>query len=533
MTGATLRDFHQPGRSPAYATGAMAATSHPLATATALDVLRRGGNAVDATIAAVAVLGVVEPHMTGIGGDCFAILSDKDGKLTGLNGSGRAPMAASLDRLLEEGVTEIGPDSVHAVTVPGAVAAWQKLLTEHGTWSLADALAPAIAYAEDGFPVTPRVGADWAGEASRLARDKGAAKHFLVDGAAPTVGSVHRLPALAETLRRIAEEGPKGFYEGPVAEEIVATLAARGGWMRLDDLAAIEPTAEVPITSDYRGYTVAELPPNGQGLTALILLNILQHFDLDDLDPLGPERFHLEMEAARIAYACRDAYIADPAAMTETVEALLAPRYSERLADTIDPGRRGERPAASDLVPDADTVYLTVVDRDRRAISLINSVYHGFGSGIVTEKSGIALQNRGACFVVEKGHPNTIDAGKRPMHTIIPGFVLKDGAPFMSFGVMGGAYQPCGHAHFLTNMIDYGMDVQAALDFPRLFWDDANGPLSAETTIPEATLEGLAARGHEVTMAESPHGGGQAIRMDGNVLIGGSDPRKDGCALGF
>jgi len=531
----TMRDFQLPGRSPVHSENGAVATSHPLSTATALDVLRQGGNAVDAAIAAVAVQGVVEPHMTGIGGDCFAILCDADGNLSGLNGSGRAPKAATLSWFLDRGITEIASDSIHAVTVPGAVDAWHRLLREHGTWGLDRALAPAIAYAEEGFAVTPRVGGDWAGEVDRLARDPGAARHYLVAGKAPAIGTRHRLPALAETLRRIAENGPAGFYSGPVAEDIVATIQGYGGLMALEDLAAVAATTETPITTDYRGFTVAELPPNGQGLTALILLNILERFDLAALDPAGAERFHLEMEAARIAYGCRDAFISDPATMTVATADLLSKDYAARLAGRIDPDRRGAHPSADDLTPKADTVYLTVVDRDRRAISLINSVYGSFGVGIATPDTGVVLQNRGACFVIEAGHPNAIDAAKRPMHTIIPGFVLKDGAPHMSFGVMGGAYQPCGHAHFLTNMIDYGMDVQEALDFPRVFWDTGDGALLAETGVPATTWDGLAERGHAVRAARKPHGGGQAIRIDAEsgFLIAGSDPRKDGCALGF
>lgn len=528
-----IRDFHLPGRSPAYSRGGMAATSHPLATATALDVLTRGGNAVDAAVAAVAVLGVVEPQMTGIGGDCFAILADTDGTLHGLNGSGRAPKSAATDWFLERGISEIAGDSVHSVTVPGAVKAWESLLADHGSWGLDRVLQPAIRFAADGFPVTPRVGADWAGETERLARDPGAARHYLVDGRAPAIGSVHYLPKLAQTLLAIAENGSSSFYEGPVAEDIVDTVRGKGGLMTLDDLAAVEATPVDPISSDYHGLTIAELPPNGQGLTALILLNILKKFGLSGLDPLGAERFHLEIEAARIAYGCRDAFVSDPDAMTVTVGDLLSDGYADRLAARIDLNRRGNHPVAADLVPDADTVYLTVVDEDRRAISLINSLYFGFGSGIVTPRTGIALQNRGACFVVDPDHPNTIDAGKRPMHTIIPGFAIKDGLPWMSFGVMGGAYQPCGHAHFITNMVDYGMDVQQALDFPRLFWEGET--LQAETTLPQATIDGLTARGHHVAAVDKPHGGGQAIRIDreNGVLIGGSDPRKDGCALGY
>ncbi|PLX38601.1 MAG: gamma-glutamyltransferase [Hyphomicrobiales bacterium] len=528
------RNFQMPGRSAAYAAGGMAATSHPLATAAALDMLRQGGNAVDAALAAIAVTTVVEPHMNGIGGDCFAIIAKPDGTLDGLNGSGRAPAALTLERFLERGDTTVNPYHPDAVTVPGAVKAWETLAASHGSRGLDTILSAAISCAEDGFPITPRVAHDWAGLKGLLERDAGATRHYLVDGETPRAGARHKLPALAETLKAIAANGADAFYKGAVAEDIVTTLAAKGGVMSLDDLAAVTADAVTPITTDYRGLTIAEIPPNGQGITALIMLNILERFDLAALDPLGPERFHLEMEAARLAYACRDAYVSDPAAMTETVERLLSDAYTDQLAGMIDPARRLTTVIDEDLVPNADTVYLTVVDENRMAVSLINSVYHGFGSGIVTEKTGIVLQNRGACFSVKEGHPNAVGPSKRPMHTIIPGMALKDGKPVMSFGVMGGAYQPCGQTHVVTNIVDYGMDVQEAIDCARLFWDD-EGTLRAETGIPEATVEGLRNRGHDVERASEPHGGGQAIAIDEatGLLVGGSDPRKDGCALGY
>ncbi len=529
------RNFELPGRSPAFAEGGMAATSHPLATATALKVLNDGGNALDAAIAAAALLGVVEPQMTGIGGDCFAIIAWPDGSLVGMNGSGRAPQGLTLEAVRSRSGDIIDPTSTDSVTVPGAVKAWETLAAAHGTLGLDTLLRPAIACAERGFPVTPRVHADWAGLTDLLARDPGASRHYLTGGRAPAVGARHRLPALADTLRRIAMEGADGFYTGPVADDIVATLATRGGVMSRDDLAAVTADFVTPITSDYRGVTVAEIPPNGQGLTTLILLKILSRFDLAALDPLGTERFHLEIEAARLAYACRDAHIADPDSMATTVERLLGDAFIDRLAGRIDPARRAGTIIDHDLVPDADTVYLTVVDENRMAVSLINSIYAGFGSGIVTEKSGIVLQNRGACFTAREGHPNAIGPAKRPMHTIIPAMALRNGVPLMSFGVMGGAYQPCGQAHVLSNILDYGMDVQEAIDFPRLFWKKGGYDLVAEAGIPAATRAGLEARGHTVSDVTEALGGGQAIMMDAETgfLVGGSDPRKDGCALGY
>ena len=528
-----LRDFQLPGRSPVHARRAVAATSHPLSTSAALNVLREGGNAADAAVAAVAVQCVVEPHMTGIGGDCFAIVARPDGSIDGLNGSGRAPAGVTPEALIEAGLTEIGDESIHAVTVPGAVKAWELLLERHGSWPLARVLAPAIDYAQNGFPVTPRVGSDWAGLVELIKRDEGAAKHYLVDGKAPEIGSLHRLPALGETLSAIAESGSSAFYEGPIAQEIAATVQAKGGFLSEEDLAGIDVMPVKPVASDYRGVTMLELPPNGHGVTALVLLNILETFDLGSLDPLGPERFHLEMEAARLAYSVRDLHVADPETMSVSAEALISKDFAAGLAARIDPARRISGLPDEVLTPDSDTVYLTVADSSGMAVSLINSVYCGFGVGVATPRSGIILQNRGACFQLKPGHPNCIGPRKRPLHTIIPAMALRAGRPWLSFGVMGGAYQPCGHAHVLANIVDFGMDVQQAIDAPRIFFDGIEGDLMVEHGVSAATREGLGARGHSLKDASEAIGGSQAIMMEKGMLIAGSDPRKDGCALGW
>lgn len=527
------RNFHFPGRSPVHARTAAAATSHPLATATALDVLRAGGNAADAAVAAVAVQCVVEPHMTGIGGDCFAIVARPDGTVHGLNGSGRAPAGASPERLIEAGLTEIAADSIHAVTVPGAVKAWEALLSSHGTWPLSRVLAPAIDYARNGFPVAPRVGSDWAGLVGLLERDPGAARHYLVDGKAPAIGSLHRLPALADTLSAIAEGGAAAFYQGRIATEITATVRARGGFLDEEDLAAIDVMPVMPVAASYRGVTMLELPPNGQGIIALLLLNILENFDLARLDPCGAERFHLEMEAARLAYGVRDLHIADPDFMRIGVEELVSKEFAHSLAARIDAEARLESVSDPGLMPASDTVYLTVVDASGCAVSLINSIYSGFGVGVATPESGVMLQNRGSCFRLDPGHPNCIGPRKRSLHTIIPAMALKDGRPWLSFGVMGGAYQACGHAHVLSNMVDFGMDVQQAIDAPRVFFDGVGGALLAEDGLDETACTGLRDRGHPVRGAAAPLGGGQAIMIADGILTAGSDPRKDGCALGW
>lgn len=526
-----MRAFDQPGRSPVYAGNALAATSHPLATSTALSILRDGGNAVDAAIAASATLCVVEPHMTGIGGDCFAILCEPDGSIHGLNGSGRAPGEARLDWYRERNITGLADSSPHAVTVPGAVRAWEVLHQRFGAMDWTRLFADAVHYANEGFAVAPRVARDWAMLADKLATDAGAKRHLLFDGEPPASGQRVTLPALGAAIEAIARGGSVALYEGVMAQEIAETVQALGGFLTEADLAACEAEWVTPISSEYRGLDILEIPPNGQGLTALILLNLLKATDAAD-QAFSAARYHREIELSRIAYAVRDAHIGDPTSMVATVERLLSAETADRLSRQFDPRQRNPAVTLPDIAS-SDTIYLSIVDREQRAISFINSVYGGFGTGIVTAKSGIALQNRGACFSLTPGHPNALGPGKRPLHTIIPAMALAKGKPVYSFGVMGGAYQPVGHAHVLANMLDYGMDPQQALDFPRLFWDDA-GRLAAESGIGGDLRDQLSALGHSV-VSGGPHGGGQIIHIDHEtgMLTGGSDPRKDGQAAGF
>jgi gamma-glutamyltranspeptidase/glutathione hydrolase len=526
------RDFHLPGRSPVYAREGMAATSHPLASLAAIETLKAGGTAADAAIAAVATLCVVEPAMTGIGGDCFCLVAKPDQPVWGYNGSGRAAGAVTAEKLRQQGVRhKIAATSPHAVTVPGAIEAWEAILKAHGRFGLDRALQAAIGYAQDGFVIAPRVGSDWGEQVAKLKPHAGSARYYLPNGAAPAIGSVAKLPALATTLKAIAAGGAKAFYEGAIAADIAATVQAAGGLLAAEDLARHHGDVVTPIATNYRGLDVVELPPNGQGLTALVLLNIMEQFDFTKLDPNGPERLHLMLEAARLAFGVRDTHIADPAHMRQPVEGLLDKSFAKKLAKLIDPAKRVRLPAAP--TPGSDTIYLTVVDRDRTAVSLINSLYSAFGTGICTEKTGVMLHNRGTGFVVEPGHPNEIAPGKRPMHTIIPALAMRNGRCEMPFGVMGADYQPMGHAHVVTNMVDYGMDVQAAIDAPRMFYE---GEITqVERGVPAATVAGLKQRGHDVALRPAPLGGGQAIVIDWErgVLIGGSDPRKDGCALGY
>ena len=526
-----MRDFQRPGRSTVHGTRGVAATSHPLATATAIELLRAGGNAVDAAVAACAVQGVVEPQSTGIGGDCFALYAP-GGRVPpyAINGSGRAPAAASVAWFQEQGIDAIEFESPHAVTVPGAVGTWERLLADHGTKGLDEVLQPAIRYAEEGFVVHSRVAYDWASASDKLRACENASAMYLPGGRTPEAGDIHRLPALAKTLRLIAKDGAQAFYKGTIADDIAAHLAAHGSLMTADDLAAFAPQAVEPIGTNYRGFDIYECPPNGQGIIALVILNILEGFELAGLDPVGAERLHLEAEASRLGYRDRAALIADPDAVDVPVAGLLSADYANAMRRHISPAQAMPAELPPGYPAHGDTVYLTVVDGEGNAISLINSLFAAFGSGLCTA-SGVMLQNRGSSFVIDEGHPNRIAGGKRPMHTIIPGMVGEGAHAVMPFGVMGGHFQPCGHAHFLTNVIDYGMDPQAALDCPRAF--HFGGVLTLETTIAADVARRLAALGHAVAWADAPHGGGQAIAIDRatGVLTGGSDPRKDGCAL--
>lgn len=528
-----MRDFDFPGRSTVHACNGMAATSHPLATGVAVDILRRGGNALDAAIAASATLAVVEPQSTGIGGDCFALICLGGGDdVIGFNGSGRAPAAATLDRFLEHGISEIEATSVHSVTMPGAIDAWTTLHRDHGRMDFATLLAPAIAYAREGYPVHARVRFDWLGVADILRRNETARAVFLPHDQVPGEGDLHRQPALAETLAKIAAGGRTAFYEGEIAEAMTATLRKAGGCHALEDFAAVRGDYVTPVSTEYRGVRVHQIPPNNQGLTALIMLNILEGFDLRAMAPLSAGRTHLEIEAGRLAFAARNAAISDPASMTTKLAQLLSKEWAGELRSSI----RLDRPLAS--LPDlglrkSDTVYVCVVDDDLNAVSFINSIYHSFGSTILCPRTGVLFQNRGRSFRLDADHPNCIGPSKRPMHTIMPGMVTRGGRVLMPYGVMGGDYQPFGHARLLTNIFDYDLDVQAALDMPRAFAGEAWVEL--EKSFPAETIRGLLAIGHDVRIASEPLGGGQAILLDHGrgILSGGSDPRKDGCALGY
>jgi gamma-glutamyltranspeptidase / glutathione hydrolase len=532
-----MRDYQLPGRSPVYATHGMAATSMPAATLTALDVLRAGGNALDAAVAAVAVLCVIEPQSTGIGGDCFCLYAPAGtGKVHALNGSGRAPAAATIDWYESRQMRAQDPTSAHSVTVPGAVNAWETLLKAHGRKGLDELLQPAIRFAQDGWPVHPKVSWDWARGADKLR--KGGSTPFLPNGEAPKVGDIFANPALAETLRSIARHGAKAFYEGPVAADMVKTLRERGGLHTEEDFARGLHNAEFvdPITLNWKGYDVYQCPPNGQGLLVLMILGMLGGLPSAPDGASGIVRAHRHIEAARLAYRDRDAFLADPGAVDVPVKKLLSPEYlASQRALISDTSAMRHLPMAGESVlpPHKDTVYLCVVDKDGNACSFINSLFENFGSGILAHNSGVMLQNRGFGFRLERGHPNCIAPGKRPMHTIIPGMLMKNGQAVMPFGVMGGHYQPMGQSWFLANFLEYGLDIQQSIDLFRMF--PTGGKLQVERGVPAELVRELAALGHMPEPTERPHGGGQAIWIDHQrgCLVAGSEPRKDGLALGY
>jgi gamma-glutamyltranspeptidase/glutathione hydrolase len=468
--------------------------------------------------------------MTGIGGDCFILFKPAGSeKVHALNGSGRAPAGLSAADLRARGLSEIPLYGPEAVTIPGAIDAFCRFSADWGRIGMAATLAPAIHYAEAGVPVAPRVASDWAEAEPNL---QGRAREILLlNGKVPKAGQIFRAPGQAEVLRRIAAQGRAGYYEGEVAEDMVASLTALGGTHTLDDFAATACDYVDPVSGPYKGIELIEHPPNGQGATAILMLKILSHFDIAAMDPWGADRVHLEAEAAKLAYDARNRFLADPDYMTR-LDHMISDDTAAKLAALIDPKRAMASPAKLSEAVHKDTIYITVVDKDGMAVSLIYSVYHSFGSCLASTKFGINFQNRGAGFTLTEGHPNEAEGGKRPMHTIIPGMVRQNGRVTMPFGVMGGAYQPAGHARFISNMVDFGLNPQQAIDAPRSF----SGPegCQVERGYSDTVRAQLSAMGHDVSIPEVPLGGAQAILMhDSGLLEGGSDPRKDGCALGY
>lgn len=530
-----MRDLEKPGRSPAHGMKGMAATSHTLSTQTAIDILRAGGNALDAAIAACAVQCVVEPGSTGIGGDNFCLYS-RAGSDTPIafNGSGKAPTGATCEYYASNGITELQRQTPHSCVVPGAIDAWCKLNADHGKLPMKDILAPAIEYARDGYPVSSRVHSDWTSAVALMQAEPTMAKTFLVDGGAPAVGAVHRQPELARTMQAVADGGRDAFYTGEIAKDMVDYLQGLGGLHTMEDFANVHGDYVTPISGEFRGHTVWQCPPNGQGVIALLMLNIMSEVDTFG-DLLSPDRIHAELEACRLAYTARNMYVADPAYADVDVEMLLSAAYADKLRSAIDMSKARDPMPEPDLVRHEDTVYISVVDAEGNACSFINTLFMGWGSGLISPNTGVVFTNRAQGFSLDPASPNKIEPGKRPLHTIIPGMVTKGGKTVMSYGVMGGQYQSMGHMQFLTGLFDYGLDIQEAQDRPRWMADPFTGDVEIEMTVPEATRNDLAARGHRLAPAEKPVGGSQAIWIDPEtgVRTGGSDPRKDGCAIGY
>jgi len=532
-------------RSVAMARNGMIATSQPLASAAGLRALQEGGNAIDAAVTAAAVLSVVEPTMNGVGGDLFAIVySAKTKRVHGLNASGRAPAAATLAEFKRRSLDAIPYRGPLSVSVPGVVDGWHELLSQHGTMTFERALAPAIGYARDGFPVSEIIAHQWKDAEAVLARDPAAAAAFLTNGRAPATGEVFRNPALASTLDGLARGGRDAFYRGPIAAAIAADLKRRDGLLTAKDLEAHRSDWIDPISTSYRGHEVLELPPNTQGIAALQMLNILEGFDLKALGHNSAAYLHLLVEAKRIAFADRDAWLADSDDVPrEALKRMLSKEYAAERRREIDPERAAReytamtaagRSNGAEEHPEAhgDTIYLTAADRDGNVVSLIQSIYESFGAGIVAGETGIVLHNRGTLFSLDPRHPNVLAPGKRPFHTLVPAMVLKAGRPWLSFGVMGGDMQPQGHVQVLLNLIDFGMNVQEAGEAPR-FRHTAGG-LALESAISPEARFGLDARGHRLITRIGAYGGFQGILIDpqSGVLMGGSDPRKDGLAIG-
>lgn len=526
------------GRSTVYAPRGMVATSQPLASAAGLEVLRTGGNAVDAAVAAAAVLGVTEPHMTGIGGDMFAIVwLAKQQKLVAINASGRAGSRMLRDTLAARGFRSGSQQGAMSVTVPGALAGWDLLLRTHGRRTLKQVLQPAIAYARDGFPVSPIIAAQWANETDFLRRDSAAAATYLPGGRAPKAGEWFTNRDLARTMQTIADSGIGVFYGGALGRRLVQHLQARGGFLTLDDLRRNTPTWVTPMSVPFRGYRVWELPPSNQGIAALEMLRILEPYDLAAMGHNSPAYLHHLIEAKKLAYADLDRFVGDADHLDMPAEEMLTDAFITARRALLDPARAKERVDPGPLRTKSETVYLSVADADGNMVSFINSVYDHFGSGLVVPGTGFALHNRGAGFTLTPGRPNTVAPGKRPFHTLIPGFVTRTvngrDEAYMSFGLMGGGVQAQGHVQFLLNHFVFGMDLQAAIDAPRFRHYDGYR-VALEAPITDGVRTALQGMGH-VLFEQPPtaFGGAQAIVRLPKGWGAGSDPRKDGMAVGY
>ncbi len=534
-------------RSEVIAQHGMAATSHPLATQIALDILKKGGTAVDAAIAANAALGLMEPTGNGIGGDLFAIVWDaKTQKLYGLNASGRSPKSLTLEYFKKHGYKKIPPFGPLPVTVPGCVDGWFELHKKFGRLPMTEILAPAIRYAEEGFPVTELIAYYWKLSVPRLRKYPNFEKIFTINGRAPRAGEIFRNPYLANTLRKIARGGRDVFYKGEIARTIADYMKRQGGFLSYEDLASHKSEWVEPVSTNYRGYDVWELPPNGQGIAALQMLNILEGYDIASMGFGSADYLHVLIEAKKLAFEDRAKFYADPAFNTIPVQELISKSYAAERRKLIRMDRAGRSyPAGNPALHDGDTIYLTVADAEGNMVSLIQSNFRGMGSGMTPDDLGFILQDRGELFNLEEGHFNTYAPGKRPFHTIIPAYVTKDGKPFLSFGVMGGDMQPQGHVQILVNIIDFGMNVKEAGDAPRIRHAGYSQPTGGKMTdggvvymesgFDYEVIRELRRRGHRIAWSIGGYGGYQAIMFDAQngVYRGASESRKDGQAAGY
>ena len=532
-------------RSPVLATSAMAATSQPLATQVALDVMKNGGNAIDAAIAANALLGLVEPTGNGLGGDLFAIVWDaKTKKLYGLNASGRSPKSLSLEWFAQNGHQSIPSHGPLPVTVPGAVDGWFMLHDRFGKKRMNELLKPTIDYAKEGFPVSQLIAYYWNRSIPLLERWPGFSEQFTIEGRAPAEGEIWKNPGLAKTLQSIADGGRDAFYKGDIAKTIANYMEKNGGFLSYEDLSSHTGNWVDPVSTNYRGYDVWELPPNGQGIAALQILNIMELFDISSMDHDSAEYVHLFTEVKKLVFEDRAKYYADSEFNKIPVTTLISKDYAQKRSGLLNLDRAANSYPAGKLLEEGDTIYLTTADKEGNMVSLIQSNYRGMGSGMAPDGLGFVLQDRGEMFSLEEGHFNQFEGGKRPFHTIIPAFVTKGGLPWMSFGLMGGAMQPQGHAQIVINMIDFEMDIQAAGDAPRIHHTGSSEPtgevminggiLNLETGYSYETIRQLMRMGHEIQYANGPYGGYQAIhRAPNGVYWGATETRKDGHAAGY
>jgi gamma-glutamyltranspeptidase/glutathione hydrolase len=529
-------------RAPIYSKRGIVASSQPLASEVGLRILQEGGNAADAAVAVAAALNVTEPCSTGIGGDCFCLFfENKKKKVFGLNASGRAPAELNVEKLAEKGIIGfLPPFSVHTITVPGAAAGWVDTLEKFGTKTLKEVLKPAIELAEEGFPVAPMTALAWNRGVKQL-RTGPNANEMLLNGEAPKEGEIMKIPTLAQTFRELAEHGKSGFYEGRIAQAIVDLIQSKGGFMSIDDLKNHYNTFDEPISTDYRGIEIYEIPPNGQGIAALIALNLLEEFDIARMQHSSVNHLHVMIEAMRIAFADTQWYVADPEKTAVPIRELISKKYASERRKLIDVTKASVDIQKGSPLNNSETVYFSVVDGEGNACSFINSNYMGFGTGLIPKGCGFTLQNRGANFSLEAGHPNMLEPNKRPYHTIIPGMATKNKELFASFGVMGGFNQPQGHIQVLINMIDFRLNPQEALNAPRFCIRDgtSGGKVALEEGIPVSVMSTLSAMGHEIVptsgLARAIFGRGQIITRNpkNGVLCGGSSPRADGLAIGW